>query len=158
MPEDLKVSQTGSSLLPPPFRGLHSPRVRKHCQIILACYFRKSSIIMLTTCVSKLHQQRFMLKNKTITTTKPSYLQLPNNHIYICLRIHVQNHTYHSGLTVKITRHTCTYILHMGNVFQWQQQKNPQVKRKTVTFREVALKNPCPLGPRQRNRYKIMCR
>ena len=41
MPEDLKVSQNGSSLLPPPFRGLHSPGVRKHCQII----FRKSSII-----------------------------------------------------------------------------------------------------------------
>ena len=44
MPEDLKVSQIGSSPLPPPFRGLHSPRVRKHCQIIFACYFRKSSI------------------------------------------------------------------------------------------------------------------
>ena len=41
MPEDLKVSQIGYSLLPPPFRGLHSPGVRKHCQII----FRKSSII-----------------------------------------------------------------------------------------------------------------
>ena len=34
MPEDLKVSQIGSSPLPPPFRGLHSPGVRKHCQII----------------------------------------------------------------------------------------------------------------------------
>ena len=45
MPEDLKVSQTGSSPLPPPFRGLHSPGVRKHCQIIFACNFRKSSII-----------------------------------------------------------------------------------------------------------------
>ena len=44
MPEDLKLSQIGSSPLPPPFRGLHSPRVRKHCQIIFACYFRKSSI------------------------------------------------------------------------------------------------------------------
>ena len=44
MPEDLKVSQIGSSLLPPPFRGLHSPGVRKHCQIIFTCYFRKSSI------------------------------------------------------------------------------------------------------------------
>ena len=44
MPEDLKVSQIGSSPLPPPFRGLHSPGVRKHCQIIFACYFRKSSI------------------------------------------------------------------------------------------------------------------
>ena len=29
MPEDLKLSQIGSSQLPPPFRGLHSPRVRK---------------------------------------------------------------------------------------------------------------------------------
>ena len=45
MPEDLKVSQIGSSPLPPPFRGLHSPGVRKHCQIIFACYFRKSSIV-----------------------------------------------------------------------------------------------------------------
>ena len=44
MPDDLKVSQIGSSPLPPPFRGLHSPGVRKHCQIIFACYFRKSSI------------------------------------------------------------------------------------------------------------------
>ena len=44
MPEDLKLLQTGSSQLPPPFRGLHSPGVRKHCQIIFACYFRKSSI------------------------------------------------------------------------------------------------------------------
>ena len=44
MPEDLKVSQIGSSQLPPLFRGLHSPGVRKHCQIIFACYFRKSSI------------------------------------------------------------------------------------------------------------------
>ena len=44
MPEDLKVSQIRSSQLPPPFRGLHSPGVRKHCQIIFACYFRKSSI------------------------------------------------------------------------------------------------------------------
>ena len=45
MPEDLKLLQIGSSQLPPPFRGLHSPGVRKHCQIIFACYFRKSSII-----------------------------------------------------------------------------------------------------------------
>ncbi len=45
MPEDLKLSQIGSSQLPPPFRGLHSPGVRKHCQIIFACYFRKSSIV-----------------------------------------------------------------------------------------------------------------
>ena len=44
MLEDLKLSQIGSSPLPPPFRGLHSPGVRKHCQIIFACYFRKSSI------------------------------------------------------------------------------------------------------------------
>ena len=44
MPEDLELSQIGSSQLPPSFRGLHSPRVRKHCQIIFACYFRKLSI------------------------------------------------------------------------------------------------------------------
>ena len=47
MPEDLKLSQIGSSQLPPPFRGLHSPGVRKHFQIIFACYFRKSSIELL---------------------------------------------------------------------------------------------------------------
>ena len=39
MPEDLKLSQTGSSLLLTPFRGLHSPRIRKYCQIIFACFF-----------------------------------------------------------------------------------------------------------------------
>ena len=39
MPEDLKLSQIGYFQLLLPFRGLHSPR-----QIILACYFRKSSI------------------------------------------------------------------------------------------------------------------
>ena len=50
MPEDLKVSQIGSSPLPPQFRGLHSTGVRKHCQIIFACYFRKSSIENDTTC------------------------------------------------------------------------------------------------------------
>ena len=44
MPEDLKLSQIGSSQPLPPFRGLHSPGVRKHCQIIFACYFLKSSI------------------------------------------------------------------------------------------------------------------
>ena len=45
MPEDLKLSQIGSSRLLPPFRGLPSPGVRKHCQIIFACYFQKSSIM-----------------------------------------------------------------------------------------------------------------
>ena len=45
MPEDLELSQIGSSQLPPPLRGLHSPGERKHCQIIFACYFRKSSIL-----------------------------------------------------------------------------------------------------------------
>ena len=44
MPVDLKLSQIGSSPLLPPFRGPHSPGVRKHYQIIFACYFRISSI------------------------------------------------------------------------------------------------------------------
>ena len=50
MPEDLKLSQIGSSPLPSPFRGLHSPGVRKHCQIIFACYFRKLSITAVVLC------------------------------------------------------------------------------------------------------------
>ena len=45
MPKDLNPSLIGSSQLPPPFRGIHSPGVRKHCQIIFACYFRKSCIV-----------------------------------------------------------------------------------------------------------------
>ena len=44
MPEDLKLSQISSSPLPPPFKGLHSPGVRKHCEINFACNFRESSI------------------------------------------------------------------------------------------------------------------
>ena len=52
MPEDLKLSLIGSSQLPPPLRGLHSPRVRKHCQIIFACYFRKSSVAVCLHSVS----------------------------------------------------------------------------------------------------------
>ena len=45
MLEYLKLSQIGSSPLPLPFMGLHSPGVRKHCQIIFACYLQKSSIM-----------------------------------------------------------------------------------------------------------------
>ena len=52
MPKDLKVSQIGSSPLPPPFRGLHSLGVRKHCQIIFTCYFRKSSVCWRTRSVA----------------------------------------------------------------------------------------------------------
>ena len=48
MLEDLKVLQIGSSPLPPLFRGPHSPGVRKHGQIISACYFRKLSIVDLS--------------------------------------------------------------------------------------------------------------
>ena len=44
MPGDLKLSQIGYSPLPPPFREFHSPGIRKHCQIIFACYFRKLSV------------------------------------------------------------------------------------------------------------------
>ena len=46
MPDDLKVSQIGSSPLPPPFRGLHSPGVKKKkLSNYLRLLFRKSSII-----------------------------------------------------------------------------------------------------------------
>jgi len=44
MPEDLKVLQISSSLLPPPFRGLHSPGIRKLSIFFFAYYFQKSSI------------------------------------------------------------------------------------------------------------------
>ena len=44
MPQDLKLSQISSSLLLPPFRGLHSPGVRKHCPIIFTCYFREATV------------------------------------------------------------------------------------------------------------------
>ena len=64
MPEDLKLSQIGSSQLPPPFRGLHSPGVRKHCQIVFACYFRKSSIIYLSG-KSERSDSFFLLQNLT---------------------------------------------------------------------------------------------
>ena len=59
MPEDLKLSQIGSSQLPLPFRGLHSPGVRKHCQIIFACYFRKSSI-WLHSLVCQIHNKKML--------------------------------------------------------------------------------------------------
>ena len=53
MPEDLNLSQIGSSQLPPAFRGLHSLGVRKRCQIIFACYFWKSSITITSSCLSR---------------------------------------------------------------------------------------------------------
>ena len=52
MPEDLKLWQIGSSQLPPPFRGLHSPGLRKHCQIIFAVI---SGNRLLTCCVGHEH-------------------------------------------------------------------------------------------------------
>ena len=63
MPEDLKLSQIGSSPLPPPFRGFHSPGVRKRCQIIFACYFRKSSIENDITC-SFCRKERYSVNHK----------------------------------------------------------------------------------------------
>ena len=67
MSEDLKVSQIGSSPLPPPFRGLHSPGVRKNCQIIFAWYFRKSSIMKKKSKPEK--------AKKTITLEKSTFTQ-----------------------------------------------------------------------------------
>ena len=70
MAEDLKLSQIGSSQLPPPFRGLHSPGVRNHCQIIFACYFRKSSIAV--SAETEPHicttQTRTSVKQRTVKT------------------------------------------------------------------------------------------
>ena len=46
MPEDLKtVADRLFSAAALHSGGLHSPGVRKHCQIIFACYFRKYSIL-----------------------------------------------------------------------------------------------------------------
>ena len=73
MPEDLKLSQIGSSPLPPPFRGLHSPRVRKHCQIIYACYFRKSSIRLMLLYV---HRDRTNYKGREARTATSTFTQL----------------------------------------------------------------------------------
>ena len=73
MPEDLKVSQIGSSPLPPPFRGLHSPGVRKHCQIIFACYFRKSSIATLFCPVEKPLSPDFLCVLTAILLTSVFY-------------------------------------------------------------------------------------
>ena len=63
MPEDLKLSQIGSSQLPPPFRGLHSPGVRKYCQIIFACYFQKSSIFVYVRFVLAYTKKRSLAWN-----------------------------------------------------------------------------------------------
>ena len=80
MPEDLKLSQIGSSQLPPPFRWLHSPGVRKHRQIIFACYFRKSSIntikIQLNPSPAILPQFRAQTKKKMTKTFAPTQTDL----------------------------------------------------------------------------------
>jgi len=69
MSEDLKLSQIGSSLLPPPFRGLHSPGVRKHCQIIFACYFRKPSNIHWLSLSPNLHVYSSLLSQCYLTAS-----------------------------------------------------------------------------------------
>ena len=74
MPEALELSQIGSSQLPPPFRGLHSPGVRKYCQIIFACYFRKSSIAQ-----GKIKQQEAC---GLVQTTSCVKLQMATAHAY----------------------------------------------------------------------------
>ena len=54
MPEDLKLSQIGSSPLPPSFRGLHSPGVRKHCQRLFstAAFIQGTSLSRSTKTLS----------------------------------------------------------------------------------------------------------
>ena len=74
MPEDLKVSQIGSSPMPPPFRGLHSPGVRKHCQIIFACYFRKSSITVQCSVWEARHTQSLAIKQLVRLSPGARYL------------------------------------------------------------------------------------
>ena len=73
MPEDLKLSQIGSSQLPPPFRGLHSPGVRKHCQIIFACYSGNRLLVYLQCCLVvtgvKIIAQGMCLVPSTLTHT-----------------------------------------------------------------------------------------
>ena len=89
MPEDLKVSQISSSPLPPPFRGLHSPGVRKHCQIIFACYFRKSSIVFITV-VSFCDNVMITLVFITVVSFCVSFLLLPNIFLpWVCCQINL---------------------------------------------------------------------
>ena len=86
MPEDLKLSQIGSFQLPPPFRGLHSPGVRKHCQIIFACYFRKSSILPFFVVVDwHIHMWMGLVVN-SITWTYGSFLVIVTLLLYGVMR------------------------------------------------------------------------
>ena len=84
MPEDLELSKIGSSQLPPPFRGLHSPGVRKTVKLslpVISGNRQLSDFIMLTTCVCKLHQCKFMLQKQTKKQTKKLICRQTNNHL-----------------------------------------------------------------------------
>ena len=81
MPEDLTLSQIGSSLLPPPFRGLHSPGVRKHCQIIFAFYFRKSSIVTTVITVEQAQEGgESVVQSKSTCFQNPELSTIENGH------------------------------------------------------------------------------
>ena len=65
---------------------------------------------MLTTCISKMHQYKFIIqKTKTVTTTKQTnkrkntpYFLLTNDHIYICFCTHTvyNNHKAIASVTI----------------------------------------------------------
>ena len=84
MPEDRKLSQIGSSPLPPPFRGLHSPGVRKHCQIIFACYFRKSSIDSRVYLLTNSIQSLFV---DEVVAVVVHYVTSHSGRVHACLRV-----------------------------------------------------------------------
>ena len=58
MPEDLKLSQIGSSQLPPPFRGLHTPGVKKKLKLSLPVI---SGNLLLCQIVDLKQQVKYML-------------------------------------------------------------------------------------------------
>ena len=87
MPEDLKVLQISSSPLPPPFRGLHSPRIRKHCQIIFATISGNHLFLLWTSC-----QRCIPVSNHPVQ--RPHFLDLNGPHQH--LQLHWWHwHSYH---------------------------------------------------------------
>ena len=87
MPEGLILSQTNAFRQPgfsnpclkwcPTLRGLHSPGVRKRCQMILSCYFWKSSILQ------KCYQLFWVKKLDWGKTQKTTHTFLVDLHFFL---------------------------------------------------------------------------